>query len=230
VIFFLVLAYFIPSTYISFINKKNFGEFTVNRYSTKGAILYIVTEEMLRENPSKKHIALSKLIIEVTDQIRSKYQQNTKISAYDYQGAFYNAISRINVQGREGNLIFGTKHLNSKEWASLCFDFTIQTSLQNPIKSLKRVIEVSIPNFFFSKNYTFNHIRKSQRPGLDLEPLQFTFLPFSLKDTIDPKIKKDQIIAGVSSVNNFLKDHSKIPDFPTAFDFTYFNHQELQAN
>ena len=207
----LLLNFSIVFLCISFINNKNFNEFTVNRFSTKGVILYIMTEEMLRNNPHKDFIALSNIFIQTTDSIRNKYKENSSLSAYDHQRAFYNAISIINVQGRGGGITLPNgKKLNSKEWASLCFEFAIKTSLKNPILSIKRIIDISIPNFFFSKNYTFNHERKSQKPGLDLEPLQFTEIPFALKKPVDSKIIKQQIIQGKIAVNQYLKDKSKI--------------------
>lgn len=207
----LVLSYSLAFLYIGSINKKNFGEFTVNRFSTKGVILYIMTEKMLRENPAKEYRALAKMFVDTTDSIRNKYKQNSNLSAYDHQRAFYNAISTINVQGRGGGMMRpnGTR-ISSKEWAQICFDFAIKTSLKNPTESFKRIIEVSIPNFFFSKNYTFNHERKSQKFGLDLEPLQFTQVPFGLKKKLDDKLDIKQIIQGKVQVNQYLKDKSKI--------------------
>lgn len=207
----LVLCYAIPFLQIASINKKNFGEFTVNRFSTKGVILYIMTEDMLRNNPHKDYIGLSKIFISTTDSIRNKYKEHGELSAYDHQRAFYNAISRINVQGRGGAITLPNgKRLSSKEWASLCFNFAIDTSLKNPKESLKRIIDVSIPNFFFSKNYTFNHERKSQKLGLDLEPLQFTQVPFSLTKKVDSEINKQQLLEGKFQINKYLKDKSKI--------------------
>ncbi len=152
--------------------------------STKGVILYTISLEMLEKPCSKNFQMIQVLLKEIRKANLKKFKAlSNKLNEEDMELAYSGAISQLNVAGREGRLInpVTKKNISSHKWAELCMGYAIEKALQSPDLFLKRIIKISFPNLFFNKNYTLQYTRKSSRPGLNLEVMQFiphTFLRF----------------------------------------------------
>jgi hypothetical protein len=175
-------------------------------YSTKGVVLYSISQDMLKNKPSHDLEWLQDLILLLEKQNLERFRlQSPVINDQDKELAYSSAISRINSVGREGKLInpITRKQYNSKEWADLCIKFTINKAINNPILFIKRIFSVSFPNLFFNENYTLQFTRKSSRPLLDKEVMQFINQPFSFKNPLDPELNSSTLI-NYQEINNIL--------------------------
>jgi len=202
------VSYHLCSLPFKLYNLEKHGSFTMSTKSTKGVVLYGLSEEMMKKSINYKHGFISKLILDRKRLFIEKYREKgLEVSERNDFLAYTGAISDINVYGREAKLRNPNtgKAVSSKEWARLCSQHVIDTVLHNPILFLKRVFQVSFKNLFLSNNYCLHYHRKSRRPNLNYEVMQFTVLPFSLKNKRDPKLKNTKIIQGAQQIDQALK-------------------------
>lgn len=185
---------------------QKFDKASVSLFSTKGVILYSLSQEMLQKPAPKGLDYIQRVILQVRNQNLQRFQAESKeLNEHDRELAYTAAISKVNTIGREGKLLNPKtqKAFSSHEWSDLCIEFAIKKSLQSPFLFAKRILTVSFPNLFFNENYTLQYTRKSLRPALDLEVMQFAKAPFSFKSQIDPALKDAKII-DASEINKIL--------------------------
>jgi hypothetical protein len=178
---------------LKFYNWKKFGVFANNRYQGTGAVLWFLTEEMLRSKPPQDNIWLTQYLLTTTEKFKSSFKiQNAKSS----RQAFFAAVISINSPGRVGALAHPEtqKLLSSKEWNSIAVKYWLETIILNPQLSIKS-LWVNVNEYLFTNNLYFkSDVLYSLKPELNREFSFFTLVPFSLKDQFDPNLKNCQII------------------------------------
>ena len=194
-------------------NLNKYGQASVHVTSTKGVILYSISPEMLEKPCDPKYNFMQKTILSLRDQNLARFKENNqKLSSADLEFAYSDAISKLNVAGRAGKLVDPRtgQAMSSLKWADYCMQYSISKFISYPGLFIKRIFEVSLPNLFLNENYTLNFRRKSQRPGLDTEIMQFVFQPYSKKSKFDPALKKATPISP-EAVKAFLAQ-KKLPN------------------
>ncbi len=187
-------------------NMQKHQQFKVSVYSTSGVILWSLTEDMIRNNPSSLYPWITQGILDYTNSFRAKLGQGSPKDQ-----AFYQAISIVNTLGREGKVIHPQTQstLSSEQWAKICLDYSIDTMLKNPISTLSRIFTLSLPNLFLSSNLHLNNFRGSLKKDLDYEVPEYTLIPFSLKLNVDPPVDSKPMIIGKDAINQFKEAQSK---------------------
>ncbi len=186
-------------------NQQKHGVFAVSLFDVKGALLLALTPEMIENNPSNKYPFLTETIKQYTKYFETKFSTND-----NRREAFEKAIYTLNIPGREGQLqnpITGQR-ISSREWSQITAEYFVSTVIKNPIKTIKRICQVSLPSLINSNNLTLNEFRKSLRPGLNYEVMQFTLEPYSFKEQLDPKLKNCRIVKG-TELEQFKDHHEK---------------------
>jgi len=203
---------------LKFYNLKKFGIFANNRYQGTGAVLWFLTEEMLRSNPPQNNIWLTQYLLSTTEKFKSSFKiQNAKSS----RQAFFAAVISINSPGRVGALAHPEtqKLLSSKEWNSIAVKYWLETIIRNPQLSIKS-LWVSVNEYLFTNNLYFkSDVLYSLKPELNREFSFFTLVPFSLKNQFDPNLKNYQIIKPlfISETGNIFSDANLTTEFKNSY-------------
>lgn len=172
---------------------SKFGEFKVSRKTKNvGAILWFITEDMLRENPPRIYPWLTNTIIQLTQYYKNVYGVNPQ---QYHRLAFETAISNICVAGRENQLTNPNTGMvmSSEEWGKIVLEYYLANLLGNPQKSLIAIRD-NANILLFKENYYFWPYKKSTRANSEYEAVQFTQVPFSLVHQIDPKLQNKPVI------------------------------------
>ncbi len=203
---------FIPKTPIYWQNYQHFGNpnqsLTQSVNSAKGVLLWSLTEEMVYSNPSTSYPWLTQMIINVTENFKTNFAIDDKNSN---TSPFYMAISAISVAGREGRIAHPQTGMpiGLADWGDICSKYWFDLSVYQPLKLAKRIFQTSLVNMFVKEDLGLFIFENSMRSEVNFQPIQFTKIPFSFKDQVDPKLfglraEKLSIPAlDVSKVNDF---------------------------
>lgn len=173
-------------------NLEKFDQYTISRFKPNGALLWSLTEEMVYNNPSQNNEWFTALLIAKTQKYKETY--NLDPNKFD-RLSFESALVEINVAGRVGRLQhpISKKILSINEYNNLCKEYWNDTIFNNPILALKNFL-YNLKELLFKENYHFKPYRKSFRPGTEFETPMFTYIPFSIKNKTDPKLKGRKMI------------------------------------
>lgn len=189
-------------------NYYKFQQFTLNRYTTKGAFLWFLSEEMLLQNPTSKHPWLTYSILSAYNSCKTRFkippQQSSRI-------AFECGVAQVNVAARSNALVnpFTGTLVEQKEWNKTVPEYYLDTLLRNPQFTWDSFL-YNAKIMLFVDNFYFYPYRESSRAGTNYEAIMFTQIPFSLKDMFDPKLKNIPVInTNNMDSNNIYSDESK---------------------
>lgn len=170
--------------------------------STKGVILWFLTEEMLIENPSQDNQWLTYTILALYNQYKVQYKIPPQSKS---RLAFEAAISRINVAIREGHLInpYTGLLVDRDYWNKMIPRYYLDTLIRNPQRTWESFV-YNANLLLFKNNFYFSPYRNSNRPGTKYESVINTQVPFSLNLMVDPLLKNSQIIKASQMDENFI--------------------------
>jgi hypothetical protein len=198
----------VTSLPICLYNQVKHGFWGLTKFTTKGGVLWSLTEEMLVKNPPAQYQWLTDSLLRLTKEYKEIY--NIPLDQYD-KDAFYGAVTQLNTFGREGRLNNPDtgQIMSSLEWGDLCMDYWRITVINNPRLTLKRIYKISLPSILFSHNFDLNYQRKSSRKNSAYEVMQFTQIPFSFTDPIDPRLKTAPLISTQYMTEDTIDSGSK---------------------
>lgn len=182
---------FVPKIPLYLGNCKNFGKFDLSLSHTidsgRGVFLWSLTPDMLYAAKSNSYPWLTQMIIALTEDIKTQITINDTSSNTQ---AFYIAISRINVVGREGRLQhpYTGMPISIEEWSKICLRYWFDLSFAQPDLLIKRILELSATNLFLKEDLGLFILENSLRQGVNFQPIQYTKVPFSSKSQLDPKL------------------------------------------
>ncbi len=192
-------------------NYQKHKAFTVSLFDVKGALLLALTPEMIECNPTDKYPFLTTAIKQYSAYFETQYKGTAPVATEEQKlEAFTKAVYTLNIPGREGQLqdpITGGM-ISSKQWSKITAEYFVSTVIKNPLRTLERIWKISLPNLINSNNLTLNEFRRSSRPGLNYDVMQFTLEPYSFTERLDPKLKNSRIVKG-AEIEEFKEHHEK---------------------
>lgn len=172
-----------------------------------GPLLWSLTEPMVYSRVATTYPWLTELIINTTEEFKKQFVVNDTGSV---TSPFYLAISRISVAGREGKLInpHTSAPFSPGEWAKVYTKYFLELSISQPLQTLQRILRVSMVNMFAKEDLGLFLYENSIRPNVGFNPIQFTMVPFSLTNNVDPKLAHSEAQVIHIERNQLSKAHS----------------------
>jgi hypothetical protein len=220
-VFFVIIVLFIHSVFYLSINKKvfisssviglttlitispiviynfnKFHEIKLDRFNSNCPMLWFLTEEMLLENPSKKHTWITVNLLNSYN----AYKQEYKIPGYQKSRiAFESAISNLCVTLRENRAeeYYSQFGFEKKKLNKTIIEYYTQTLINNPRRALEALL-FNTNILLLNNNLYFNTYRKSCRIGTYYETAMFTVVPYSLKTSVDPLLKNALVMDAIN--------------------------------